>query len=84
MKAVHTLALVGLSQAATGNFCQNQANYAPTAMAGHPGAAADTNACSAKMATYEIADWKHFWEGPKRAHDTLDSYLTGTGWSQFV
>lgn len=61
MKVLSTLALVGLSQAATGNFCQNQANYVPTAMAGHPGAAADSDACSAKMSKYEsvsgVTDW---------------------------
>jgi hypothetical protein len=51
-----------VGQAATGNFCQNQANYVPTATAGHPGAAADTDACSSAMATYEtagsITDWE--------------------------
>jgi hypothetical protein len=35
MTVVFNLALVGLSQAATGNFCQNQASYVPTAPAGH-------------------------------------------------
>ena len=48
MKVLSTLALVGLSQAATGNFCQNQANYVPTAMAGHPGRSYETG-CEQEM-----------------------------------